>query len=159
MVRNARAVLRGEAPGEPGSPTVGNGSGQPEARGRTRDVFLRRVRIHYLPYSGRPSDHAQSDPQWLFARWGIVNSTDHDLAMMIRGVDTLEVSDSEFVGVVRLLDVRNARVTGNRFSNPMGVSWIDVGGQHIVFEGNRISGASSWRPGRLRSGTCTGPTT
>ena len=151
MVRNARTVLRHDAfdgllrdalP-RPGSADPGP---IPEA-GATlaRDVFLRAVRIHYLPHSGRPSARAESDPQWLFSRWGITETSDRALTVAIAGVLSLEVSDSEFVGAQRFLDIRNGRFTGNRFSNPMGVSWTDIGGQHIVFEGNRIDGASSWR--------------
>ena len=130
MVRNAQTVLRGGGDG-------------------ARDVFLREVRIHYLPWAGRPAPNPEGDPQWAFSRWGIINATDKDLAVLLRGVETLEVSDSEFVGSQRFLDVRNARLTGNRFGNPMGVAWTDVGGQHVIFERNRVEGASSWRPGAL----------
>jgi hypothetical protein len=54
--------------------------------------------------------------------------------VLVRGIDTLEVSDCEVIGTQRYLDVRNARFSGNHFANPMGVSWTDIGGQHIVFE-------------------------
>jgi hypothetical protein len=139
MVRNAQAVLRGGAFGV--SPAPRGKAGAADAR----DIFLRHLRVHYLPYAGRPSAQAERDPQWAFARWGIINSDDHDLTMSIRGVRTLEVTDSEFVGTQRFLEVQNGRFTANRFGNPMGVSWTDVGGQHIVFERNQIDGAASWR--------------
>src|SRR5439155_12267810 len=114
--------------------------------GETRDIFLRHVRIHYLPNAGRPSHHsAENDPQWQFNRWGIINSSDRDLTTAMGGVRNIEVSDCEFVGMQRFLDLQNARFVGNHFSNQMGVSWTDLGGQYVVFEGNRILGASSWR--------------
>ncbi len=138
VVRNALAVLRG-----------GASDHSPQADARARDVFLRQIRIYYLPYAGRPSAHPESDPQWAVSHWGIINSTDRDMAALIRGVQTLEVSDSEFIGTQRFLDIQNGRFTGDRFRNPMGVSWTDVGGEHIVFQGNRIEGAASWRPGSL----------
>jgi hypothetical protein len=131
MVRNAQTVVRGQG---------GDGA---------RDVFLREIRVHYLPWAGRPAGNPQDDPQWAFSRWGIINGTDKDLAVFLRGINTLEVSDSEFVGAQRFLDARNARFVGNHFGNPMGVAWTDVGGQHIVFERNHVEGASSWRPGAL----------
>ncbi len=155
MVRNARAALRHDSfdvllrDGYPRPASVGPAPPSGAAPDQARDVFLRQVRIQYLPYAGRPSAHAETDPQWPFARWGITDSPDRDLGVAIAAVDTLEVSDSEFVGSQRFLDIRNGRFTGNRFFNPMGISWTDVGGQHIVFEQNHIEGASSWRPGRL----------
>ena len=155
MVRNAQAVLRHDAFDQlirDALPRTGAGDplGGPQSRaGEARDVFLRQVRIHYLPFAGRPSARPEKDPQWAFARWGISESVERDLAVAISGVRTLEVSDSEFVGAQRFLDIRNGRLVRNRFTNSMGVSWTDVGGQHIVFEGNRIDGVSSWRPGRL----------
>jgi len=150
MVRNARTVLVGgsfDRSRQPGqiSPEAQRRAGAEQAR----DVFLRHIRVDYLPYAGRPSGHPETDPQWAFSHWGIINSTDRDLATAIRGIHTLEVSDSEFVGTQRFLDIQNGRFAGNRFSNPMGVSWTDVGGQHIVFERNQIDGAASWRPGTL----------
>ena len=137
MVRNAQVALRGGSFGA--SPPVQE----------TKNIFLRQVRIQYLPYSGRPKDRVEGDPQWSFARWGIINSGNRDLAVGILGVHTLEVSDSEFVGSQRFQDIRNGRFTNNRFSNPMGVSWTDLGGQYIVFERNHIDGASSFRAGSL----------
>jgi hypothetical protein len=155
MVRNARSVLRHDSFDEflrdayPRPATVGPGPPSEGLPNQARDVFLRQVRVQYLPYAGRPSAHPETDPQWPFSRWGITDSPDRDLGVAIAGLDTLEVSDSEFVGSQRFLDIRNGRFVGNRFFNPMGVSWTDIGGQHIVFERNRIDGASSWRPGRL----------
>lgn len=131
MVRNAQNVIR----------TAGND--------RARDVFLRELRVHYLPWAGRPGNDPEKDPQWAFGKWGIINGTEKDVAVLLRGVDTLEVSDCEIVGTQRFLDVRNARFTGNHLAYPMGVSWTDIGGQHIVFERNQVEGASSWRPGTL----------
>jgi hypothetical protein len=137
MVRNAQVALRGGSFGA--SPPVQE----------TKNIFLRQVRIQYLPYSGRPKDRVEGDPQWAFARWGIINTGSRDLAVGIRGVQTLEVSDSEFVGSQRFQEIRNGRFTNNRFSNPMGVSWTDLGGQYIVLERNHIDGMSSWRPQNL----------
>jgi hypothetical protein len=134
MVRNAQVALRGGSFGT-SSPVQ-----------ETKNIFLRQVRIQYLPYSGRPKDRVEGDPQWAFARWGIINTGSRDLAVGIRGVQTLEVSDSEFVGSQRFQEIRNGRFTNNRFSNPMGVSWTDLGGQYIVLERNHIDGMSSWRP-------------
>jgi hypothetical protein len=128
VVRNAAVALR--APGG-------------------RDVFLRRIRLHYLPWSGRPTARPEDDPQWAFGRWGITNGTDRDLALAADGVDNLELSDSEIVGSVRLLDGRNVRVAGNTFSNQMASSWTDLGGEHVVVERNRLVGAASFRPGRV----------
>src|SRR5437867_3105691 len=146
MVRNAQTVLRDASfDATLRSASAGPPSGQAPGADRGGDVFLRHVRIHYLPYAGRPSGRVEGDAQWGFSRWGITNGTDRDLSVAIGGVRTLEVSDSEFVGSQRFLDVRNGRFTGNRFDNPMGVSWTDVGGQHVVFQGNRIDGVSSWR--------------
>ena len=134
MVRSAQIALRGGSFGaRPPVQEAGN-------------IFLRHVRIHYLPYSARPKDRAENDPQWAFARWGIINSGGRDLAAGIRGVHTLEVSDSEFIGAQRFQEIRNGRFTNNRFSNPMGVAWTELGGQHIVFERNQVDGMSSWRP-------------
>lgn len=137
MVRNAQVALRG---GSLGASPPGQ---------ETKDIFLRHVRIHYLPYSGRPKDRVESDPQWAFARWGIVNSGGKDLAAAFRGVHTLEVSDSEFIGAQRFQEIRHGRFTNNRFSNPMGFSWTDVGSQYIVFERNQVDGMFSWRPQNL----------
>lgn len=152
VVRNARIVLRdasfdldGPSPG----PTP-RGSTRPGAPpGPTRDIFLRDVRIHHLPYSGRPSDAPQKDPQWALGRWGIINGTRTGLTLAVAGARNLEISGSQFVGVQRLNDLDNARLVGNVFENPMGVAWTDVGGQHVVVERNRFDGASSWRAGRL----------
>ena len=138
MVRNARVALRAGGPFGTRPPVQ-----------EIKNVFLRHVRIHYLPFSGRPKDRAEGDPQWAFARWGIINSGNRDLAVGLRGVQTLEVSNSEFVGAQRFQEIRNGRLTNNRFSNPMGVAWTDLGGQYIVFERNQIDGMSSWRPENL----------
>ena len=158
MVRNARTVLRdasfdtADAPSPASQPSESGPAGaRPSgpAPGPTRDVFLRDVRIHYLPYAGRPSDTPQKDPQWALGRWGITNGTRSGLTLAVAGVRNIEISGSEFVGVQRLNDLDNARLVGNVFENPMGVSWTDIGGQHLVVERNRFDGASSWRAGRL----------
>jgi hypothetical protein len=138
MVRNARVALRAGGP-----------FGRRPPVDEIKNIFLRHVRIHYLPFSGRPKDRAEDDPQWGFARWGIINTGNRDLAVGIRGVQTLEVSDSEFVGSQRFQEIRNGRLINNRFSNPMGVSWTDLGGQYIVLERNQIDGMASWRPENL----------
>src|SRR5206468_9264270 len=53
------------------------------------------------------------------------------------------------VGSQRFLDLQNARFVENHFSNQMGVSWTDLGGQYVIFEGNRVIGASSWHAATL----------
>ena len=131
MVRNAQNVIRAAG------------------KERVRDVLLRELRVHYLPWAGRPGNDPEKDPQWAFSKWGIINGTEKDVAVLVRGIDTLEVSDCEVIGTQRYLDVRNARFSGNHFANPMGVSWTDIGGQHIVFERNQVEGVSSWRAGTL----------
>jgi len=151
MVRNARIVLRDlsfdsllhalyNAPAP--IPEMGQFM---RPMGETRDIFLRHVRIHYLPNAGRPSHSPESDPQWQFNRWGIINSANDALTVAMGGVRNLEVSDCEFVGSQRFLDFHNARLVESHFSNQMGVSWTDLGGQYVVFAGNRLIGASSWR--------------
>ncbi|CAB4243171.1 Endopolygalacturonase (fragment) [Methylacidimicrobium sp. AP8] len=37
----------------------------------TRDLFLREVRIDYLPFAGAPSREPERDPQWALGRWGL----------------------------------------------------------------------------------------
>ncbi len=133
VVRNAQAVIRGTGDGMERRATYS--SGNPAST--------------ICPGPAGRAAVPDRDPQWAFSRWGIINATEKDMTVIVRGLETLEVSDSEFVGSQRFLDVRNARFTGNRFSNPMGVAWTDVGGQHIVFERNHVEGASSWRPGAL----------
>ena len=151
MVRNARTVLRDlsfdSLLGALESPRAPIAELEPFMRpvGDTRDVFLRDVRVHYVPWAGRPSAEATRDPQWLFDRWGITTSPDQALALALGVAKNVEVSDCEFIGTQRFLDLDHARLTGNHFSNQMGVSWTDVGGQYIVFEGNQITGVSSWR--------------
>ena len=158
MVRNARTVLRDASfdtvdppshASRPSEPAPAGARPPGALPGSTRDVFLRDVRIHYLPYAGRPSDTPQKDPQWGLGRWGIINGTRTGLTLAVAGVRNLEISGSEFVGIQRLNDLDNARLVGNIFENPMGVSWTDMGGQHLVVERNRFDGASSWRAGRL----------
>ena len=139
MVRNAQTVVRN--PLKDGRDADGKDG--------ARDVFLRELRIHYLPWSGRPSNNPERDPQWAFSRWGVVNGTDRDLAILLQGVDTVEISDCEVVGGARVLDVRNGRFTGNRFAYPMGMEWVDMGGEHLVFSKNHVDGVASWRPGTL----------
>ena len=151
MVRNARSVLRDLSFDALNGALYGPRAPVPELEsfvkpaGEARDVFLRDVRIQYVPWAGRPSAEPIRDPQWQFDKWGITNSPDQDLTVALGGTRNVEVSDCEFVGTQRFLDVENARLTRNRFSNQMGVSWTDGGGQYVVFEGNHITGASSWR--------------
>jgi hypothetical protein len=151
MVRNAKSVLRDlsfDALHNAPAPISAMESFMPPP-GETRDIFLRHVRVHYVPNLGRPSNSPESDPQWRFNRWGIINTVNEGLTVAVGGARNIEVSDSELVGIERLLDLQNARLVGNSFSNQMGVSWTDLGGQHMVFEGNRIIGASSWRSALL----------
>ncbi len=144
----------------PAPPLSGMGRGSREARGRTRDVFLRRVRIHYLPYSGRPSDHAQSDPQWLFARWGIGSSTSprpcHDDPRR------------RHPGGVRLGVRRRGAFssTCGTLASPGTASatpWACPGSTSAAStSSSRATGSPARRAGDRggsRSGTCTGPTT
>lgn len=151
MVRNARIVLRDlsfDSLQGTSAPVAEMGSFLRPV-GETRDIFLRQVRIHYLPNAGRPSRSPENDPQWKFNRWGIINTTSEGLTLAVGGARNVEVSDCDLVGIERLLDLQNARLVRNSFSNQMGVSWTDLGGQHLVFAGNRIIGASSWRNTRL----------
>lgn len=147
MVRNAKVVLHDDT-FEAVALQQSTG-GDPDAE-RGRNVFLRGVAFHYSPYAGRPSATPERDPQWPFARWGLTPMPDSELTVAIGGIRTLEVSDSDFYGTQRFLDVRNGRFVGNRFSNPMNSAWTDLGGQYVVFERNYVDGASSWR-------TCTLP--
>ena len=83
-------------------------------------------------------------------KWDFADLSNEGLTVGIGGAVNVEVSDCEFVGVShRFLDLRNARVVNNTFSNQMGRSWTDLGGQHVVFEENRIIGVSSWRSALL----------
>lgn len=157
MVRNAHIVLLDlsyvAAQREMYGPTWGGNVMDPGMEpyipppNSTRDIFLRRLQLHYLPFVGRPSGNPTADPQWQFFRWGITNSNGVvDLSVAMTGVKNVEVSDCTFVGSQRFLDLQNARFVGNHFSSPMEASWTDLGGQHVVFKGNRIIGqASSWR--------------
>lgn len=165
MVRNAQAVIRNPVKDggsrDAGKDDDGKEGGSRDDDGKDgarrdaakrdapRDVFLRELRIHYLPWSGRPSGNPERDVQWAFSKWGVINGTDRDMALLLQGVDTLELTDSEIMGSARLLDLRNARITGNRFAYPMGTLWTDVGGQHIVFAKNHVEGVGSFRPGTL----------
>jgi hypothetical protein len=151
MVRNAQTVVRN--PVKDGGNRDKDGKdgkdGRDADKDGPRDVFLRELRIHYLPWSGRPSNNPERDPQWAFSRWGVVNGTDRDLAILLQGVDTVEISDCEVVGGARVLDVRNGRFTGNHFLNAQGMEWVDLGGEHLVLTKNRVDGVASWRPGAL----------
>ncbi len=148
MVRNAKIVLRDDsfielarAPAPSISPGFDTQLGQ--------DIFIRQVAIHYLPYAGRASLDASTDPQWAFNRWGVAFDASLELTIALGGIRTIEISDCDFIGTQRFLDLKNGRITRNHFRNPMNLSWTDFGGQHLVFERNTIDGASSWRMARL----------
>ena len=149
MVRNAQTVVRNPFKDEGRDGKDRRDGRDGDGKDGARDVFLRELRIHYLPWSGRPSNNPERDPQWAFSRWGVVNNTDRDLAILLQGVDTVEISDCEVIGGARVLDVRNGRFTGNRFAYPMGTEWVDLGGEHLVFSKNHVEGVASWRPGAL----------
>lgn len=148
MVRNAKVVLHDDGFEDVALQRPTEGADPDPEHGR--NVFLRSVGFHHLPYSGRPSATPERDAQWPFARWGLTPLPDAELTVALGGIRTLEVTDCDFFGTQRFLDVRNARFAGNKFSNPMNSAWTDLGGQHIVFEHNDVEGASSFR-------TCTLP--
>jgi hypothetical protein len=148
MVRNAKTVLRDDTFAEVSMEKLVPPQGDPDAD-HGRDVFLREVAFYYTPYVGTPSQNPVNDAQWAYSRWGLTETGGQNLTVALGGIRTLEVSDCEFIGTQRFLDVRNGRFTGNHFSNPMGLSWTDLGGQHVVFEHNKLDGASSWRTAQL----------
>lgn len=121
--------------------------------GRERDIFLRRVRIDYEPFCGRPSDkpaEAAQSPQWLQGEWGITDTSPNSMfALCIGASRNVEISDSDILGSERLMDLGGARIVRNRFSNEMGMPWTDVGGQKIVFAGNALPSTAGFRPWHL----------
>jgi len=119
-----------------------------------RDIFLRRVRIHFLVYSGRPhyEEGKGYDPTkdavfipelgW----WGITNPVNDAMTLCLTGVTNVEISDCEFEFMQRWLEVRNGRIVRNRFTHQIsGFGWTDLGGQYLVIEGNQFIGATSFR--------------
>jgi len=102
--------------------------------GESRDLFLRHVRIQHLYLSGRPKGP-------FFDRY----EKQDMLTLGMNGIRNVEISDCEFFGTQRFLNLENARFDGNSFSNQHFLSWTDLGGSHFVFQGNTIRGASSWR--------------
>ncbi|MGD9897199.1 MAG: glycosyl hydrolase family 28-related protein [Candidatus Methylacidiphilaceae bacterium] len=110
----------------------------------TRDLFLRNVRIDYLPFAGAPSQEPQRDPQWSLGQWGLAGREDEELSLFLGGVRNVEISGCEFIGMRhRLLDLRNGRIVDNDFSNPMGAfSHTAVGGRHLAFLDNWVADGS-----------------
>ncbi|VVM08538.1 partial galacturan 1,4-alpha-galacturonidase, partial [Methylacidimicrobium cyclopophantes] len=110
----------------------------------TRDLFLRNVRIDYLPFAGAPGRQPERDPQWSLGQWGLAGREDEELTLFLGGVRNVEISGCEFLGMRhRLLDLRNGRVVGNDFSNPMGaLSRTSLGGRYLALLDNWIADGS-----------------
>ncbi len=110
----------------------------------TRDLFLRNVRIDYLPFAGSPGRKPEHDPQWALGRWGLAGREDEELSLFLGGVRNVEISGCEFLGMRhRLLDLRNGRIVGNDFSNPMGAfSHTDLGGRYLALLDNWVADGS-----------------
>ncbi len=111
----------------------------------TRDLFLRNVRIDYLPFAGAPSREPERDPQWSLGRWGLAGRKDEVLSVFLGGVRNVEVSGCEFLGMRhRLLDLRNGRIADNDFSNPMGAfSQTVLGGRYLAILDNWVADGSA----------------
>jgi len=131
MVRNAQVCVRDLSWG---GLTRKELSDRIRPPGGSRDLFLRRVRIQHLYLCGRPKGA-------FFDRY----ERQDMLTIGMNGVGNVEVSDCEFSGTQRFLNLDNARFDGNSFSNQHFLSWTDLGGSHFVFQNNVIRGASSWR--------------
>ena len=119
----------------------------------THDIFLRRVRIHFLVFAGRPSGDPSSDPQFCpeLGWWGITNPANSAMTLGLLGVTNVEVSDCEFEFMQQWLEMRNGRIVNNRFTHQISrFGWTDLGGEYLVIEGNQFIGACSFRRGILR---------
>ncbi|MDD4933455.1 MAG: glycosyl hydrolase family 28-related protein, partial [Methylacidiphilaceae bacterium] len=110
----------------------------------TRDLFLRNIRIDYLPFAGSPGREPQKDPQWALGRWGLAGREDEELSLFLGGVRNVEISGCELIGMHhRLLDLRNGRIVDNDFSNPMGaLSHTAVGGRYLALLDNWVADGS-----------------
>ena len=113
----------------------------------TRDLFLRNMRIDYLPFAGSPGREPQKDPQWALGRWGLAGREDEELSLFLGGVRNVEISGCEFIGMRhRLLDLRNGRIVDNDFSNPMGaLCHTAVGGRYLALLDNWVADGSVLR--------------
>jgi hypothetical protein len=113
----------------------------------TRDLFLRNMRIDYLPFAGSPGREPQKDPQWALGRWGLAGREDEELSLFLGGVRNVEISGCEFIGMRhRLLDLRNGRIVDNDFSNPMGaLCHTSVGGRYLALLDNWMADGSVLR--------------
>jgi hypothetical protein len=151
MVRNAQTVVRdlswdaattGRAP----LPQLQAELPPPE---KERDIFLRHVDFQLLYYSGWHL-HPELSAQWRLNGLGWKNNELVKI-LAVDGVENLEISDCRFVGgTERMLDLTNGRLERNEFNNQWAtLSWLDLGGEHIVLQNNNIAGGSSWRDNLL----------
>jgi hypothetical protein len=141
VARNVNAILHdlGSASGVP-----------PELRDRiagdgSHDVFLRRVAFHHWMLCGHPDRNpALASRMHGTTAWNFTNS--------YGSIRTFEVSDCLFQGgSQQFSNIRNARITGNSFSNAMGQCWTCLGGGawFTVAERNDLRCSSSWGYGLI----------
>jgi Pectate lyase superfamily protein len=107
-----------------------------------RDVFLRRLNLQHWIVAGRGTG----------ATLGNKYAMDGVNVLGINGVTNFELSDTQMQGGgVHIRNIRNARETGNSFSNSMGYVWAEMGGgaHYVVSEDNEIRASSSWGYGHI----------
>lgn len=114
--------------------------------GQYRDVFIRRVRFEQWLDAGRPpitADLALDRKFYL---------TDQCFNFRIAACRNFEVSNCIFQGGSnQFMGLRNARVTGNSFSNTMNYCWTVLGGgaHRLVCTDNDIQASSSFGYGNI----------
>lgn len=107
--------------------------------GAARDVFLRHVNFQHWLLAGHPDRQPEL--------WAKKYTGDGAYNFRCGRLTNFEVSDCQFQGGSQMFsNVRNARVTGNEFSNEMGYCWTVLGGgaRYEVCENNEIRASSSW---------------
>ncbi len=112
------------------------------AEGEEHDIFIRRVNLQHWIVAGRGAGATLGN------KYGI----DGVNVLGINGATNFELSDSQLQGgAVHIRGIRNARETGNSFSNSMGYAWVEMGGgaHYTVSESNEIRASSSWGYGHI----------
>ena len=141
VARNVNAILH----------DLGSPSGVPAelrdriAGGGSHDVFLRRVAFHHWMLCGHPDRNpALASRMHGTSAWNFTNP--------YGSIRTFEVSDCLFQGgSQQFVNIHNARITGNSFSNGMGHCWTCLGGgaRFTVAEHNDLRCSSSWGYGLI----------
>ncbi|ACD83862.1 glycosyl hydrolase family 28-related protein [Candidatus Methylacidiphilum infernorum] len=109
------------------------------------DVFLRNIRIQFLPFYGYPHGSVVNGPLWKILRWGLEGVPGVGFSLALGSLENVEISGCEIIGCrQRAVHLKNGRITQNSFYNPMGAfCWTEMGGERLFVEDNWFSDEST----------------